>query len=75
MLALVGKGLGRQGAYEIVQSSAMRAFQGQGDFRMLLGQDPEVARLLSPDELDQCFALERALGWAEVMVERALDAP
>jgi adenylosuccinate lyase len=75
MLALVGKGLGRQVAYEMVQRSAMRAFQGQGDFRVLLGQDPEVARLLSPDELDQCFALERALAWAEHLVERALNAP
>jgi adenylosuccinate lyase len=75
MLALVGKGLGRQVAYEMVQRNAMRAFQGQGDFRTLLGQDPEVARLLTPDELDQCFALERALGWAEHLVERAIGAP
>jgi hypothetical protein len=32
-------------------------------------------RLLTPDELDQCFALERALGWAEYLVERAIGAP
>jgi adenylosuccinate lyase len=75
MLALVGKGLGRQVAYEMVQRNAMRAFQAQGDFRALLGQDPDVGRLLTPDELDQCFALEHALRWAEYLVERAIGAP
>ncbi len=75
MLALVGKGLGRQVAYEMVQRNAMRAFEGHGEFRALLGQDPDIARLLTPDELDQCFALERVLRWAEELVERAIGAP
>jgi adenylosuccinate lyase len=74
MLALVGKGLGRQNAYEMVQRNAMRAFQGEGDFRALLGQDADVSKYLSPAELDHCFALERTLAWAEYLVERALKA-
>src|SRR5688500_10087091 len=52
MLALVDRGLPRQGAYEIVQKSAMRAFQGEGDFRKLLGDDSEVSSRLSPAEVD-----------------------
>jgi adenylosuccinate lyase len=74
MLALVGKGLGRQNAYEMVQRNAMRAFQGEGDFRALLGEDAEVTQYLSQAELDHCFALERMLAWAEYLVERALKA-
>jgi len=74
MLALVEKGYARQRAYEAVQRSAMKAFSGEGDFRTLLGEDPEVRRQLSPSELDECFDLERALRWAPDLVDRALKS-
>ncbi len=72
MLALVDKGLLRQKAYEIVQRSAMRAFSGEGAFRALLGEDPDVTSRVSPSELDACFDLEHALRYAESIVERAV---
>jgi adenylosuccinate lyase len=72
MLALVDKGLARQGAYEIVQRSAMRAFQGEGDFRALLGADADVSSRLTAAELDACFDLHHALRYAEKLVDRAL---
>ncbi len=74
MLKLVGKGLGRQQAYEIVQRSAMKAFTTEGDFRSLLGQDDEVKKHLNADELDRCFDLEHALRHADTIVARALEA-
>jgi adenylosuccinate lyase len=74
MLALVDKGLARQGAYEIVQKSAMRAFQGEGDFRTLLGADPKISSRLTPSEVDACFDLDHALRYAERIVERALKS-
>jgi len=72
MLALVGKGLGRQQAYERVQKNAMKAFHGEGGFRELLGADPDVGGLLSAAELDACFDLDHALRWASAIVERAI---
>jgi adenylosuccinate lyase len=74
MLALVGKGLARQQAYEMVQQNAMTAFRGEGDFRRLLGEDTAVAALLSPQEIDACFDLEHALRHATEIVARAIDA-
>ena len=74
MLALVDKGLARQGAYEIVQKSAMRAFQGEGEFRTLLGADPEISSRLTPSEVDACFDLDHALRYAERLVDRALKS-
>jgi adenylosuccinate lyase len=74
MLALVEKGLARQAAYEIVQRNAMRAFAREGEFRTLLGQDPDVQRLLLPSELDGCFDLEHALRWTDRIIERAISA-
>jgi adenylosuccinate lyase len=72
MLALVNTGLPRQKAYEIVQRSAMRAFHGEGAFRALLGEDPDVVSKLSPAELDRCFDLGHALRWADEIIERAI---
>jgi adenylosuccinate lyase len=72
MLALVGKGLGRQAAYELVQRNAMTAFSGGGQFRALLAADTDVMAKLSADELARCFDLTHALRWAETLVERAI---
>jgi adenylosuccinate lyase len=72
MLALVEKGLARQKAYELVQRNAMRAFAREGEFRILLGQDSDIQRLLLPSEIDACFDLEHALRWAPLIIERAI---
>jgi len=74
MLALVHKGLPRQRAYELVQRSAMRAFQGEGPFRSFLKADADLKTYLSAAEIDECFDLEHALRYAERLVERAISA-
>ena len=56
LLALVEKGLTREDAYAIVQSSAHKAWnQPNGDFRQLISADPEVTESLSAEELEACF--------------------
>ncbi len=56
LLALVDKGLTREKAYAIVQSSAHKAWnQPNGDFRQLISSDPEVTQSLSTEELEACF--------------------
>ncbi len=81
LLALVGKGLGRQEAYVFVQRCAHAALaegaaQGTlappGRFRALLGADPEVAAHLAPAELDACFDLDHHLRHAPAILARAL---
>lgn len=74
MLALVGTGLPRQRAYEMVQRNAMRAFHGEGGFRALLGADAEISGRLSSVDLDRCFDLGHALRWSRELVKRAIDA-
>ena len=74
LLALIGKGLGRQEAYVLVQRNAMKTFQGEGVFRALLGQDPDVSQRLSAAELDEAFDLEHSLRFAEQIVDRAIRA-
>ncbi|MGF1492343.1 MAG: adenylosuccinate lyase [Microcoleaceae cyanobacterium] len=56
MLALVGKGMSREAAYEIVQSCAHKAWnQTEGDFQSLVLQDDRVKAQLSEDEITTCF--------------------
>jgi adenylosuccinate lyase len=72
MLALVRTGLPRQRAYEMVQRSALRARDEGGDFRTLLGADPEVSARLDAAALDACFDLQHHLRHTEVIFKRAL---
>jgi adenylosuccinate lyase len=61
LLALVEAGKTRDEAYRMVQRNAMRAWQEETSFRDLLAADPEVTAALSPEKLDECFDLKRAL--------------
>ena len=70
MLALIEKGAAREDAYRLVQRNAMKAIQGDGDFRSLLGADPEVTRLLKKSELESCFDLKYHLKHVDTVFKR-----
>ena len=53
LLALVRKGLSREGAYELVQRNAMKAWEGKGAFISLLKKDGEIKKYISGKELDK----------------------
>ncbi len=56
LLALVeDHGLTREKSYELVQRNAMRCWQTGEDFRQLLHDDPEVAAILSKEEINKIF--------------------
>jgi adenylosuccinate lyase len=57
LLALTQKGASREEAYRLVQRNAMPVWRGEGDFRELLTQDPDVCRYLSADEIAKQFDL------------------
>jgi adenylosuccinate lyase len=70
MLALVRSGLARQTAYEHVQKAALAALGGGGEFRDLLAADPEIARRLTPLEIDAAFDLEHHLRHVDAIYRR-----
>jgi adenylosuccinate lyase len=49
--------MAREDAYRLVQENAMRAWRGQGPLLELLKADPEVKRLLTPEDLEEQFDL------------------
>ena len=55
LLTLIGKGLLRETAYDLVQRCAMSAWENKRDFKAVLSDEPQIQELLTPAELDGCF--------------------
>ena len=69
LLALVEAGLGRDGAYRLVQRNATRTWEERRPFLDVLRDDPAVVGALGLDRLHACFALDRALEHAGLAVD------
>jgi adenylosuccinate lyase len=61
LLDLAAAGMLREQAYKTVQSHAMRAWEGEGDFRAAVESDPEICAILAPEKLADSFSLDRQL--------------
>jgi len=70
MLALVGKGLSRQKAYELTQRNAMKAWKTSTPFLALLKEDPDVMEYLSLRELNKIFDYGKFLKYIDTVYER-----
>ena len=70
LLALVGKGVGRQEGYVYVQRNAMKVWEEKVDFRTALKRDPDVKRALSDAEIDACFAVDYHLKHVDTIFRR-----
>ena len=71
LLKLVEAGLSREAAYEIVQRSAMRAWETGEHLRDLIAADPDAAAV-PPAVLDEAFDLADFLRHVRVPFDRAL---
>jgi adenylosuccinate lyase len=74
LIALTQKGLAREQAYRLVQRSAMRVWQGDGDFLNLLKADPDVSKSLSTAELEALFDLEFHTKHVDQIFDRVFGA-
>jgi adenylosuccinate lyase len=74
LLALVGKGVGRQEGYVYVQRNAMKVWEEKVDFRTALKGDADVRKALTEAEIDACFALEYHLKHVDTIFARVFGA-
>lgn len=58
MLALTRKDISREKAYQLVQKNSLEAWNNGLDFKQLILEDPEISRILSQEEIAQCFSLD-----------------
>ena len=70
MIALTQKGVAREEAYALVQRSAMKVWQGEGDFLSFLTADKDVRKHLSEAELKANFDLDHHLRHVDTIFER-----
>jgi adenylosuccinate lyase len=61
LLLLIKKGLSREKAYKLVQKNAMQVWTEKKDFKQLLKLDPDILNLISTDEIDSLFDLDKIL--------------
>ncbi len=61
LLELAAKGVLRETAYRWVQRNALKVWEEGGSFRESVGNDADIAGVLSPNEIDRAFTLKRQL--------------
>ena len=74
LLDLAAAGMLREQAYRVVQSHAMKAWEEEGDFRAAVYADPEIAKILTPAQLDEAFSLDRQLRNVDKIFARVFGA-
>ena len=70
LLALTKKGMLREDAYAIVQEHAMRVWKEDVHLRALAEADSRIRDLLSEEDLDACFDVERGTRHVDMIFER-----
>ena len=70
LIALTKAGMARETAYKLVQTHAMKVWQGKGDFLTLLKADPKVRKALSPKEIEANFDLKYHLKHVDTIFKR-----
>ena len=70
LLDLAAAGMLREEAYQLVQAHAMRAWEGDGNFRAAVEADPTVQKYLKKGNLEHSFSLDRQLGNIDAIFER-----
>jgi adenylosuccinate lyase len=70
LLELARRGISREQAYDWVQRNAMRAFHEQRDFKALLLEDPDLRKVLSPDEIEKAFDLDEHFRNVDAIFDR-----
>jgi adenylosuccinate lyase len=61
LLSLVQKGISREDAYQLVQKNAMQVWEQNKDFKTLLKSDKDILNLLSENEIESLFDLNKVL--------------
>ncbi len=72
LTVVIAARLGRQEAQRIVKAASERAMRDGITLREAAVEDPEIAAVLSPDEIGQALNPSRYLGSSDAFVERAL---
>ncbi len=74
LTALIERGVGRQEAYQMVQKQAMRAWEGNRDFRALVLNDPDIVKYLKREVIEELFDLDVHLRHVNTIFSRVFES-
>jgi adenylosuccinate lyase len=74
LLDLAAAGMLREEAYRVVQAHAMEAWESDGDFRTAIEADPKIRAVLSAEDIEESFSLERQLRNVDRIFERVFSS-
>ena len=75
LLALTQKGMAREDAYRLVQENAMQSWRGEGSMPELLQVNPDVSRLLNPQEIEELFDMSYHFKHVDTIFSRVFELP
>ena len=73
LLDLAAAGMLREQAYALVQGTAMKAWEEEGDFRAAIEASEEITAVLGKDKLTQSFSLDRQLRHVDTIFQRVFE--
>ncbi len=70
LLALTRKGITREDSYQHVQVCAMQVWEKGGDFKTILKESEQIKKLLTEEEIENCFNLKKNLSNVNLIFKR-----
>lgn len=70
MLALIEKGITREEAYKLVQTSAMQSWKEKKNFKEIVLKDSNISSKLSSKEIDEIFDIKRHTKYVDTIFNR-----
>ena len=74
MNSLINKNFTREKAYDLIQSVAMEAWFKEKDYKTLIEKNMEVQKILTPQEIKDCFTLEYYFSCVDDIFERVFKS-
>ncbi len=75
MLELMRKGLSREKAYGLVQRNALQVWEEGGDFKGSIRKDPDIQKILTPEEIEEAFDVNHHLRHVNTIFARVFGPP
>lgn len=70
LLKLIEKGFSREEAYDLVQPNAMKAWEEQIPFKVLMEENEAVQSKLTKEDIEDCFKLDHHLAQVDTIFKR-----
>ncbi len=73
MLELTKRKISREEAYAMVQRNAMRVWEEETEFKEEILKDPDITKVLSRKEIEECFDLKSRLRYVDEIFKRVFE--